>query len=55
MNVLAGPLSEIPWWPGPWDLGGGDPLLVWAGILAESSFLYGIVGFTQTHGMVFCP
>lgn len=43
-NVLIGNLSGIPWWPGPWDLGGGDSLMVWAGIPVESSFVCGIVG-----------
>lgn len=49
VNMQVGDLSEIPWWPGPWDLGGGDPPVVGAGILVESSFVYVIVGFTQTR------
>ena len=33
---------------------GGDPPMVWAGILVEPSFLYGVVGFMQTQRNVFC-
>lgn len=29
-------------------------LMVWAGILVQPPFVYGIVGFTQTHRNVFC-
>lgn len=28
--------------------------MVWAGILVEPPFGYGIVGFTQTHRNMFC-
>ena len=53
INGLIGDLSETPWWPDPWDLVGGDPLMVWAGILVELSFIYGIVGFIQTRRNIF--
>lgn len=51
--MLEGDWSEIPWWPDRWDLGGGDPLIACAGMLVESSFVYGIVGFTQVCRNVF--
>ena len=47
--MLTGDLSEMPWWSGPWDLGGGDPLVPRAGILVEPSFIYEIVAFWETQ------
>lgn len=36
-NVLIGDLSEIPGWPGQWDIGGEASPMVWARIPVESS------------------
>ena len=44
-NMPIGNLSKTPWWPGAWDIGGRDPVMVWDGILIEPSFVDEIVGF----------
>lgn len=46
MELLGGQVHGIG--------GGGDPPMVWAGLLAEPSFVYGVVGFTQMPENVFC-